>query len=136
MLLSAAVVVPHQSCSALPAFLTPLPFLSSPLTALPSSPLPSPPPSTHQARETIRHISLSLIAATRDSQSRRSTSPRAASPSSSGGKGRPVGVAPGSFLGLLLSAKDQQGHALSDRQMAAQANVFTLAGYEVRGGHS
>lgn len=44
---------------------------------------------------------------------------------------RPRGsIAPGSFLGLLLSARDKAGEGLTDLQMVMQANVFTLAGYE------
>lgn len=42
---------------------------------------------------------------------------------------RPRGsIAPGSFLGLLLSARDKAGHGLTDLQMLMQANTFTLAG--------
>lgn len=42
---------------------------------------------------------------------------------------RPRGsIAPGSFLGLLLSARDKAGEGLTDLQMVMQANVFTLAG--------
>lgn len=42
---------------------------------------------------------------------------------------RPRGsIAPGSFLGLLLSARDKTGDALTDLQMVMQANTFTLAG--------
>jgi hypothetical protein len=37
-------------------------------------------------------------------------------------------IAPGSFLGLLLSARDKAGHGLTDLQMLMQVNVFTLAG--------
>lgn len=88
-----------------------------------------------RARTTLRNCSQSLIDATRGIQSRGGGAQQPSPPPSPGSSsgphgGRPVGVAPGSFLGLLLAARDQQGHALSDRQMAAQANVFTLAGYE------
>jgi len=90
------------------------------------------------ARETLRDSSQWLIDATRTAQRGAAhavvaAAPRASSPASGSGEEgrRPVGVAPGSFLGLLLASRDQEGHGLSDRQMAAQANVFTLAGYEV-----
>lgn len=47
----------------------------------------------------------------------------------SSGSGRARGsIAPGSFLGLLLSARDKAGHGLTDLQMLMQVNVFTLAG--------
>lgn len=54
----------------------------------------------------------------------------AAGAKASGGAGsRPRGsIAPGSFLGLLLSARDKAGHGLTDLQMLMQANTFTLAG--------
>lgn len=45
------------------------------------------------------------------------------------GTSRPRGsIAPGSFLGLLLSARDKAGSGLTDLQMLMQANTFTLAG--------
>ncbi|GBF94152.1 cytochrome P450 [Raphidocelis subcapitata] len=80
-----------------------------------------------RARETLRAASQSLIDTTRSAAHSSSPPP---SPSGSAGGKRPMGVAPGSFLGLLLAARDTEGHGLSDCQMAAQANVFTLAGYE------
>jgi len=40
-------------------------------------------------------------------------------------------IAPGSFLGLLLSAKDKvTGHSLTEFSMVLQASTFMLAGYE------
>jgi hypothetical protein len=46
-----------------------------------------------------------------------------------GGASRARGsIAPGSFLGLLLSARDKAGYGLTDLQMLMQANTFTLAG--------
>lgn len=40
-------------------------------------------------------------------------------------------MAPGSFMGLMLTARDKtNGSALSDAAVVAQANTFTLAGYE------
>jgi cytochrome P450 len=88
-----------------------------------------------QARETLRGESQALIDATRRAArapGRPPSPPPSPSSSSPGGARHPLGVAPGSFLGLLLSARGEEGHGLSDLQMAAQANVFTLAGYEVR----
>jgi hypothetical protein len=37
-------------------------------------------------------------------------------------------IAPGSFLGMLLSARDKAGQGLTDVQAMMQANTFTLAG--------
>ncbi|GBF94151.1 cytochrome P450 [Raphidocelis subcapitata] len=79
------------------------------------------------ARETLSTASHGLVAATRAAVATGEAQP--ARREDADGK-RPMGVAPGSFLGLLLAARDTEGHGLSDRQMAAQANVFTLAGYE------
>lgn len=54
-----------------------------------------------------------------------------------GGDAAPVkraageGVAPGSFLGLLLDARDRgTGESLSDMSIMSQTNTFTLAGVE------
>jgi hypothetical protein len=54
----------------------------------------------------------------------------AAAAKASGGAGSRLrgSIAPGSFLGLLLSARDKAGHGLTDLQMLMQANTFTLAG--------
>ncbi|KAF8072691.1 AL21 [Scenedesmus sp. PABB004] len=42
-----------------------------------------------------------------------------------------LGVAPGSFMGLMLGARSRaDGTHLSDKAICAQANTFTLAGYE------
>lgn len=80
----------------------------------------------------MRKTSLQLISDTRAIAARRGGKPAPAAGGDSTSVGhRPVGVAPGSFLGLLLAAKGAAGHGLSDRQMASQASVFTLAGYEV-----
>ncbi|GAX81208.1 hypothetical protein CEUSTIGMA_g8640.t1 [Chlamydomonas eustigma] len=46
-------------------------------------------------------------------------------------KGVNGGVAPGSFLGLMLAARDKEtGDKLTDIQIIAQAQTFILAGYE------
>jgi hypothetical protein len=43
-------------------------------------------------------------------------------------------IAPGSFLGLLLSMKDSvTGHSLTEFSMVLQASTFMLAGYETTG---
>ncbi|KAG2442182.1 hypothetical protein HYH02_009670 [Chlamydomonas schloesseri] len=45
--------------------------------------------------------------------------------------GAAAGVAPGSFLGLVLAARDKStGEGLTDLQVAAQVQTFILAGYE------
>jgi cytochrome P450 len=42
-----------------------------------------------------------------------------------------VGVDPGSFLGLMLSARSREtGEQLGDKTVVAQSNTFILAGYE------
>eukprot|EP00879_Flechtneria_rotunda_P008524 GHRR01008931.1.p1 GENE.GHRR01008931.1~~GHRR01008931.1.p1 ORF type:complete len:336 (+),score=98.92 GHRR01008931.1:1224-2231(+) len=42
-----------------------------------------------------------------------------------------MGVSPGSFLGLMLSARDRSsGSKLTDPSLVAQSNTFILAGYE------
>jgi hypothetical protein len=52
----------------------------------------------------------------------------AVSKAANGGSRARGSIAPGSFLGLLLSARDKAGHGLTDLQMLMQVNVFTLAG--------
>ncbi|KAG2432736.1 hypothetical protein HYH02_012870 [Chlamydomonas schloesseri] len=48
-----------------------------------------------------------------------------------GGVATAPGVAPGSFLDLMLAARDRaSGAALTDRMVAAQVQTFLLAGYE------
>ncbi|EFJ47190.1 hypothetical protein VOLCADRAFT_121020 [Volvox carteri f. nagariensis] len=64
-----------------------------------------------------------------------STSPSYDNGGEGGGGGdvvrRAPAVAPGSFLGLMLSARDKlTGDALSDDQVVSQAQTFILAGYE------
>ena len=87
------------------------------------------------ARNTLRRCGQALIDDTRAAQAALAAAaaaggdPHVAGVVSGGGHFK-AGAAPGSFLGLLLAARDASGHALSDRQMAAQCNVFTLAGYE------
>lgn len=97
-----------------------------------------------QARDTLLTTCLELIASWTQQHGKGGT-PKAAAPSTDGSSSpsgaagaapRSAAVAPGSFLGLLLSARDKAtgAAALSDVQITGQAQTFILAGAPRRGG--
>jgi hypothetical protein len=93
-----------------------------------------------EARMTLCAASLSLVRQARRAAASQDGSGSPGSPSSpssssnnntadTGFMSRHRGaIAPGSFLGLLLSARDKAGCGLTDLQMLVQSNTFTLAG--------
>jgi hypothetical protein len=87
----------------------------------------------------LRDTSLALITAWRAKDAGPASAP-AASSHAADAKAPPArpnggsGVSPGSFLGLMLSARDKaSGRGLSDDQLVAQAQAFMLAGAAVGG---